>query len=226
MPPHVITKATALAHPDKFGYSEIVPFLPACYNLPVKMVQAILNTSHGTLARAREAWGLSKWPYDDIMKERFSMSWEEIDQLQQAMLQGANEKMGRFLRLISQKSREYKNRPKKIRASKAKVLLVSNDSLGGSPDDEDEEGSAVGMGESTECKLLTTSPEDTQDEERVGEEIDQLLLQKLQEDTSLPPSPQEVVEMSDWQRFYDLLDPAREPVEPASPSLLEDDCYY
>ena len=247
MPPHVITKATALANPDRVCFSEIVPFLPACYNLPIKKIQSIFNTSHATLARAKEAWGLSNWPFDSITKGRFIMTWDEVDQLQQAMLQGASEKMARFLREISQKSREYKNRPKKIRASKAraakpakpavkpavKVSASTSESQAEaskspatdtSPSDTSsiegcrEEETTVLM----ESSKLTSTPAGSEDSQEDEIEVDLLLLHKLQEDTSVPPSPQDVEEMSDFQRFYELLDPAREPVEPASPSLLED----
>lgn len=224
MPPHVITAATMLAYPNKFRYSEILPVLPCFYNLPIKKIQKLLNSSHGTLAKARKAWGLDRWPYESIAQGRFHIggvrtTWEDIDRMQQEMIDKCDGRMARTLRIISQHSREYHSRFSEKENKAAARSFVEHSKHNKKSDTQD-----TTIEEPKPCSNSPASiVEDTDEVDQTHQNVwgEDLLFQVLQEDPVADPSPQELESSSYWQGLYDLLDPDRVPTEPASPSLLD-----
>jgi hypothetical protein len=227
MPPHVLTAATMLLYPNKFRYSEILPVLPCFYNLPIKKIQKLLNSSHGTLAKARKAWGLDRWPYESITQGRFHMAgvhttWEDIDRMQQETIERCDGRMARTLRIISQHSREYRCRIREKEnntAAARSTPLVEHYKSSPNFDTQEMEGEYPKTGLNSPAVPVDEPNEEDQTHQNISDQ--DLLCQVLQEDPVTEPCPKEMDLGSYWQGLYELLDPDRVQAEPASPSLLD-----
>lgn len=186
---------------SKLRLSEIVSILPCLFNLPIKKLQKIINTSHGTLSKARRAHGLDRWPYESILQGRFKMTWDDVDDLQLKTMASASERIADFVNLVHKESREHTRKPFTLAEPEPKAPEV------------DSKANAVMSTENAE-------PEDGMCRE--GEDPgDYYLRMALREDPVQTRWQDDDADRdSYWKGLYDLFDSDRFPEEPASPSLL------
>lgn len=186
---------------NKLKFSEIMAVLPCLFNLPIKKLQRLLNSSHGTLSKARREHGLDRWPYESIIQGRFKMSWDDVDSLLRETISKSDERIAGYLTLIHEEAVKH-----------AKYNLQAKDPAVPNPTAHQKVNSPViaALMKNEEPALLAEDDEDPGD---------YYLRMALQEDPVIAPT-EDVDRDSYWKGLYDLLDPDRIPVEPASPSLL------
>jgi hypothetical protein len=234
MPPHTLTAATLIVYPNKLRYSEVVKILPCLYNLPIKTVQKTLKLSHATLAKARMELGLSRWPYESILQERFVdkqgklVLWDDVDSLQREMMGKVDRRVAVLLNKITEEAHSLRKK------TGGKRVALKPDS---EQDDEGEPQKKKGRrstpsappaspNDHSWCEEETGQPNnknmDAVEEEDDG--VDCLLLQALMEDETQAPVAT-LPEGSYWQGYnlelYRILDPYNDTSDTFLPSLLE-----
>jgi hypothetical protein len=230
MPPHTITAATLLVYPNKLRYSEVVSILPCLYNLPIKTVQKTLKLSHATLAKAREEKGLSRWPYESIMQERFLdkegnvVRWEDVDRLQRETIAKVDRRVAGLLKKIADEARELRRKTcGGKRAAKEDPEEKNEDrstpcAPPASPSDPKEEDPHT-CSMDTEGNMESAKPDAEEDDG-----VDCLLLQALLEEDRPVPEPK-FPEGSYWQGYnlelYRITDPYIDPRDLFQSTLLE-----
>jgi hypothetical protein len=116
-------------------FLRIQRFLPCFFDVPAKDVHAILNVSHHTLDPIRRTLNLGSWPYNEVIRDKFCMTREEIEQLREQMMTLADDDMKITLRMMASRASECKamlkpakTKPQKFKRPKPEELakLVEN----------------------------------------------------------------------------------------------------
>jgi hypothetical protein len=201
----------------KLTFDELITLLPCLYNLPIKTIQKMLNSSHKTLTKANKTLGLPRWPYESIINGESDWSWETVDMKQQEMIGSLDERLSLILQAVSKKSRELwqeKNGKRQRRRLVVKSGVdvetwteavnqhpsVCEKDARPAPDVE-----TCAEGTSQDQSQPIVQERDVDYDGLLADDLDSSLLAALTEDCE----------------FDGLLDTGREPLEPASPSLLE-----
>jgi hypothetical protein len=204
----------------KLTFDELTTLLPCLYNLPIKTIQNMLNSSHKTLTKANKSLGLPRWPYESIINGESDWSWETVDMKQQEMIPLLDERLSLILQAVSNKSRELWQKNKGKRQRQRQVVksgtdvetwtevtsqdqsqpIVCEEDTRSAPDVETcAEGASQGQAQAN------VRERDVEYEGLLADDLDSSLLAALTEE----------------YEFDGLLDTGGEPLEPASPSLLE-----
>lgn len=110
--------------------ARIHQFLPCFFDVPVAEVQEILSVSHHTIDPLRRRLGLQKWPFLEVIHDKFCMSAEEICELRRSMMVIADEAMQAVLKKIEEKAiecrylLEYRTRLRTIQLSARRKRLT------------------------------------------------------------------------------------------------------
>jgi hypothetical protein len=89
MPKH----ANPIPWQERTKWVRIKRFLPCFFDVPAKDVHRILAISHHRLDPLRRALNLESWPYNEVVRNRFCMSREEIEGLRARMMEVADPRM-------------------------------------------------------------------------------------------------------------------------------------
>jgi hypothetical protein len=204
----------------KLTFDELTTLLPCLYNLPIKTIQKMLNSSHKTLTKANKSLGLPRWPYESIINGESDWSWETVDMKQQEMMPLLDERLSLILQAVSNKSRELwqKNNGKRQRQRQVVKSGTDVETWTEGPNQQQFQP-IVCERDARSAPNVETFPEGTSQDQAqpiarerdvdydglLADDLDSSLLAALTEDCG----------------FDGLLDTGREPLAPASPSLLE-----
>jgi hypothetical protein len=65
--------------------------LPCFFDMPVDDVTKIVRVTKRTIVQCRKRMGILKWPFEDVKKGTFKMSWRDISNLREEQLASAAE---------------------------------------------------------------------------------------------------------------------------------------
>lgn len=120
--PRIHIRCNVITDPDKAGRrrlhcTDIYPYLPAFYHVPVKVVYEVLGMSHHTLAPLRRQWNLKRWPFADICRGAFTMGgktvlWDDVEDLRKKMMSadGVDERIVKILETMGERAASYKDK--------------------------------------------------------------------------------------------------------------------
>ena len=104
---------------ERTKWVRIKSFLPCFFDVPAKDVHRILAISHHRLDPLRRALNLDSWPYNEVTRNRFCMSREEIEGLRMHMMQVADPAMREILQQMEARALECQQALKQPRVKPA-----------------------------------------------------------------------------------------------------------
>jgi hypothetical protein len=119
--PRIHIRCNIITDPDRAGRrrlhsSDIHPYLPCFFHVPVRTVYEVLGMSHHTLAPLRKSWNLKRWPFADICRGAFALGdkpvlWDDVEDLRVKMMQmeGADERIVKILEIMGERALLYKD---------------------------------------------------------------------------------------------------------------------
>jgi hypothetical protein len=101
-------RASPIPWQERKKWVRIKRFLPCFFDVPAKDVHRILSISHHRLDPLRRALNLDCWPYNEVARNQFCMSREEIEGLRSRMMEVADAPMRETLERMRERARECK----------------------------------------------------------------------------------------------------------------------
>ena len=136
--PRIHIRCNIITDPDRAGRrrlhsSDIYPYLPCFFHVPVKTVYEVLGMSHHTLAPLRKSWNLKRWPFSDICRGAFALGdkpvlWDDVEDLRVKMMQGADERIVKILEIMGERALLYKDM---VNVEVARMIRSKREKSGG-----------------------------------------------------------------------------------------------
>jgi len=78
--------------------------LPCFFDVPVKDVLKIVKMSAHTMLKIRKSAGLKAWPFEQVKRGQFRMSWDAIERQRKEAMDSATEKTRHILTVVAKRA--------------------------------------------------------------------------------------------------------------------------